>query len=35
MRIIAVLLALIFVLGAVTGFPEDLKGVEKKPIKIG
>ena len=35
MRIIAVLLVLIFVLGAITEFPEDVKAAEKKPIKIG
>lgn len=35
MRIITVLLVLIFVLGAITEFPEDVKAVEKEPIKIG
>jgi NitT/TauT family transport system substrate-binding protein len=35
MRIITVLLALIFILGVVTGFPEVVKAVEKGPIKIG
>jgi NitT/TauT family transport system substrate-binding protein len=35
MRIIAVLLVIISVFCAVTEFPEDVKAVEKKPIKIG